>query len=96
MKIEARKGNATQTGSRGIVLKAILCILLVAGIAMCIAGVNSTAAFEASGYDSANAYAAIRHLGQLAETSCPQRISRRFPASCARCSQRYGRLMRRR
>ena len=69
MKIEARKGNATQTGSRGIVLKAILCILLVAGIAMCIAGVNSTAAFEASGYDSANAYAAIRHLGQLAETN---------------------------
>ena len=69
MKIEARKGNPTQTGSSGILLKCILCLLFVFGIVMCVAGVNGMTTFNASGYDSENAYAAIRELGSQADAN---------------------------
>ena len=69
MKIEARKGNPTPTGSSGILLKSILCLLFVLGIVMCVAGVNGMTTFGASGYDSENAYAAIRNLGSAADAN---------------------------
>jgi hypothetical protein len=69
MKIEARKGNPTPTGSSGILLKSILCLLFVLGIVMCVAGVNGMTTFGASGYDSENAYAAIRDLGSAADAN---------------------------
>ena len=47
MKIEARKGNPTPTGSSGILLKSILCLLFVLGIVMCVAGVNGMTTFGA-------------------------------------------------